>query len=241
MGWFHAKKSNPGVTPDFTGLQLQTSVNTLPLAIVWGQSKIAPNVIWYSNFQTQTQTENSGGKGFFRTSSTSGNTYTADLILALCEGPIAGIGQIWKDQAIYTLGSLGLSLFTGTTPQGVWGYLAANDPAQALAYQGTAYVCAASYALGSNAEISNHNFEVEGVLHASGVNGVSAISLCRMLSSFATRPFSASRNKSSGFCEHFFSSKLPCALRANCFRAFTPIACRSAKLSGLFISAFSPS
>jgi hypothetical protein len=174
MGWFHAKKSTPATTPDYTGLQLQTSVNTLPIAIVWGQSKIAPNVIWYSNFQTQTETENSGGKGFFRTSSTSGNTYSADLILALCEGPIAGIGQVWKDQSIYTLASLNLSLFTGATPQSVWGYLASADPAQALAYQGTAYVCAASYALGANAEISNHNFEVEGLLHGSGINGIDA-------------------------------------------------------------------
>jgi hypothetical protein len=174
MGWFHAKKSSPAVTPDYTGLQLQTSVNTLPVAIVWGESKIAPNVIWYNNFQTQTQTENSGGKGFLRTSTTTGNTYSADLILALCEGPIAGIGQIWKDQSIYTLSSLGLSLFTGTTPQSVWGYLASADPAQALAYQGTAYVCAASYALGDDASISNHNFEVRGILYGSGINGVDA-------------------------------------------------------------------
>ena len=174
MGWLHTKKSSPATTPDYTGLQLQTSVNTLPVAIVWGQSKIAPNVVWYSNFQTQTQAENAGGKGFFRTSTTTGNTYSADLILALCEGPIAGVAQVWKDQSIYTLASLNLSLFTGTTPQTVWGYLAAADPAQALAYQGTAYVCAASYALGANAEISNHNFEVQGVLHGSGINGVDA-------------------------------------------------------------------
>ncbi|WP_158812535.1 phage tail protein [Methylocapsa sp. S129] len=174
MGWFHTKKSSPAVTPDYTGLQLQTSVNTLPVAIVWGESKIAPNVIWYSNFQTHTQTENSGGKGFFRTATTSGNTYSADLILALCEGPIASIGQIWKDQSIYTLSSLGLSLFTGTTPQSVWGYLAAANPAQALTYQGTAYACAASYALGDDASISNHNFEVRGILYGSGINGVDA-------------------------------------------------------------------
>ncbi|MGD0722269.1 MAG: phage tail protein [Roseiarcus sp.] len=174
MGWFHARKSTPAVTPDYTGLQLQTSVNTLPVPIVWGQAKIAPNVIWYSNFQTQTQVQNSGGKGFFRSSSTSGNTYSADLMLALCEGPIAGVGQIWKDQSISTLASLGLSFFSGQTPQAVWGYLAAHDPAQALAYQGTAYVCAASYALGANAEISNHNFEIEGVLHATGINAIDA-------------------------------------------------------------------
>ena len=47
---------------------------------------------------------------------------------------------------LYAAG-LGLSLFTGTTPQTVWSYLATAYPSQALAYQGTAYVCAANYNL----------------------------------------------------------------------------------------------
>ena len=86
MGWFRAP-STGSTPPDYTGLQLQTSVNTLPVAIVWGESKIAANVVWYSNFQTQDGS--SGGKGFLN-SSPSETTYTADLILELCEGPIAG-------------------------------------------------------------------------------------------------------------------------------------------------------
>jgi hypothetical protein len=171
MGWFHAK-SSAGVKPDYTGLQLQTSVNTLPVPIVWGEAKIAPNVIWYGNFQTQ-EGSSGGGKGFLHTSQND-TTYSADLILALCEGPITGINQIWKDQSIYTLSSLGFSLFAGATPQTVWGYLAAANSAQALAYQGTAYVCAASYALGDDASISNHNFEVQGALYGTGINAVDA-------------------------------------------------------------------
>ena len=74
MGWFHSRKSSAATTPDYTGLQLQTSVNALPVAIVWGQAKIAPNVVWYSNFQTQTQTQSGGGKGLFRSASTTGAT-----------------------------------------------------------------------------------------------------------------------------------------------------------------------
>ena len=30
-------------------------------------------------------------------------TYSASIILALCEGPIAGINQVWKNQSVYTL------------------------------------------------------------------------------------------------------------------------------------------
>lgn len=184
MGWFRTKSSGV-TTPDYTGLQLQTSVNTLPVPIVWGKAKLAPNVIWYGNFQTQHGSSGSG-KGFFRSSSST-TTYSADVIMALCEGPIAGLGLIWKGQSTYTLASLGFSLFYGTTPQAVWGYLAANDPAQALAYQGTAYVCAANYPLGSSASLTNHNFEVEGVFYQTGVNGIDA-DPALVISDFLTNP-----------------------------------------------------
>jgi hypothetical protein len=171
MSWFRASKAS--TKPDYTGLQLQTSVNTLPVPIVWGQTKAAANVIWYQNFQTQGG--GGGGKGgLFGSPGASTYTYTADLIMALCEGPISGIGIIWKDQSTYTIAQLGLSLFNGTTPQAVWGYLSSKYPAQALAYQGTCYVCAASYQLGDNANIGNHNFEILGALAGSGVNGVDA-------------------------------------------------------------------
>ena len=170
MSWLRASK---GQKPDYTGLQLQTSVTTLPIPIGWGQFKISPNVIWYENFQSQ---GGSGGKGhlFSGGSSSQTITYTADIIMALCEGPIAGIGQIWKDQSVYFLSTLGLTQFNGSTPQSVWGYLSSNYSAQAIAYQGTAYVCAASYQLGQTAGIGNHNFEIFGNLWGSGINGIDA-------------------------------------------------------------------
>ena len=101
-------------------------------------------------------------------------TYSADLILALCEGPINDIGLIWKDLAIYSLAELGLGSYNGTTPQAAWPYLAAIYPYNALAYQGTAYVWSAGYNLGNAASIGNHNFEILGFLSGSGVNGIDA-------------------------------------------------------------------
>ncbi len=157
--------------PDYTGLQLQTSVSTLPIPIVWGQTKIAANVIFYANFQTHGV---KSGKGGLFSSPTTSYNYSADVILALCEGPISGIGYVWKDQSTYTLSDLGLTLFDGTTPQSVWGYLSTAYPTQALAYQGTAYVAAANYQLGSGASIGNHNFEAIGPLAGTGPNGIDA-------------------------------------------------------------------
>lgn len=181
MSWFRQK--NAGQKPDYTGLQLQTSVNTLPVPIVWGKTKVAANVIWYTNFQTH---GGSGGKGGFFASQ-SGYTYSADVIMALCEGPVTGIGIIWRDQSVYTLADLSLTFFNGSTPQTTWGYLAANDPVEALSYQGTAYACAASYALGDEADIGNHNFEIIGVLAGTGVNGIDA-DPAQVINDFLTNP-----------------------------------------------------
>ena len=175
MSIFRAGSKQSAITPDYTGLQIQTAVNALPVPIVWGESKIAPNVIWYNNFQSHTQQSSGGGKGgIFGGGATSGYTYSAAVIMAMCEGPVAGINQIWRGQSIYTLAGLGLSLFTGTTPQTVWSYLTASYPTQALGYQGTAFVCAANYDLSSSATLDNHNFEVQGFFYGSGSNGVDA-------------------------------------------------------------------
>jgi hypothetical protein len=158
----------PTTTPDYTGLQIQTAVNTLPLPIVWGLSKLAPNVIWYNNFQTHYGSSGGGKGGLFGGGGANETTYSASLIMALCEGPVAGINQIWKGQSVYTLGGLGLTLFTGTVPQSPWNYVTSSYPSQALGYEGTAYVCAANYSLGDTATLDNHNFEVKGFRYGSG-------------------------------------------------------------------------
>jgi len=184
-------RSNTNAKPDYTGLQLQTSVSTLPIPIVWGRSKIAANLIWYQNFQAHAG--GGGGKGGGKGGLFGGGggantyTYTADLMLALCEGPINGIGLIWKDQSIYTLAMLGLAFFNGATPQTTWPYLAAYYPDQALAYQGTAYICSPYYNLGSAGAISNHNFEVVGIFAGTGINGVDA-DPALVINDFLTNP-----------------------------------------------------
>jgi hypothetical protein len=155
MSFLRTAKAKRAVTPDYTGLQLQTSVSTLPVPIVWGQNKLAANVLWYQNFKAVPQYSKSSGKGglFGGKGSPTSYNYTADIIMGLAEGPIGGMGIIWRDQSTYTVAQLGLTLFNGTTPQTVWGYLNASYQNQAIAYQGTAYVCAANYSLGDSANI----------------------------------------------------------------------------------------
>ncbi len=89
-----------------------------------------------------------------------------------CEGPISGVGLIWKDLAIYVPLELGLGIFTGTTPQEVWPYLAALYPYNALAYQGTAIAQGMADTGGQCAVMTQ--FRNRKVLAGSGVNGVDA-------------------------------------------------------------------
>ena len=218
MSWL---RSNKNAKPDYTGLQLQTSASTLPIPIVWGRTKIAANVVWYQNFQAHAG--GNGGKGGGAKGGMGGGgggavsyTYTADLMLALCEGPIGGIGLIWKDQSIYTLPWLGLTLYNGATPQTTWPYLSYFYPGQALAYQGTAFVCAASYNLGEAAAISNHNFEIVGIFAGTGINGTDA-DPALVINDFLTNPqYGAGFNPASINATTLFGSGGDASLQTYC-------------------------
>ena len=168
-------RRNANAKPDYTSLQIQTATSTLAIPIVWGRNKVAPNVIWFANFRAVPGSSGKGigGKGGALGGGAAGNSYSyaADLIMALCEGPINGTGFIWKDLGVYVPLELGIGIFNGTTPQDVWPYLAALYPYNALAYQGTAIAWAAGYNLGDSASVGNHNFEILGPLSgSSGVN-----------------------------------------------------------------------
>ncbi|WP_246775860.1 hypothetical protein [Methylobacterium aquaticum] len=60
MSLFGAKKKR-AVTPDYTGLQIQTASSALPVAIVYGTNRAAPNLIWHDGFQTHAQRSKTSG------------------------------------------------------------------------------------------------------------------------------------------------------------------------------------
>jgi hypothetical protein len=195
MSFLTGANGTNATTPTvYTGIQIQTSAQGLPITIVWGRNRIAPNLIWYNNFESHKgNSKGGGGKGGAKGS---GNyTYTAAVMLALCEGPIAGIGAVWVDQTEYAAGTgvskLGLTLSSGTAGKSVWSYTTTNYPAQALAYAYTAYLANANYQLGSSAALPNHNFEVEGIYYldvAHGSNANGDINPGTIIADFLTNP-----------------------------------------------------
>lgn len=150
-------------------LRFQSSAYGIPIAVVWGVTRIPGNLLWYGGFKAiaHTETQEAGGKGGggVKTKNTS-FTYEAALALALGEGTISAIPRVWRGKNTYTdgtttaLAQVGLTLVTGTMGQSVWSHLTTNAPTQALAYAGIAYVRASAYDLGTSAAVENHTFEV---------------------------------------------------------------------------------
>ncbi|MCV2452970.1 phage tail protein [Acinetobacter johnsonii] len=154
-------------------MRIQQSAYGLCQPLVYGKNRVAANMFWYGDFNAtaHTTTKKSGGKGggSVKTKTTT-YTYSASMMLGLCENKIRDIGTIWRDkEQLVTkavngvqakpIEQLGFELFDGEYNP-VWGYLVSKHPNQALHYPYLGYVACANYELGGSASLSNHNFEV---------------------------------------------------------------------------------
>lgn len=135
-----------------------------------GTTRISGNVIYYDDFTAHEHRETQrSGKGGGVKSTTITYTYTAAVIMGLCEGPIKGIGRVWIDKELYQYPSekIGMTLYSGTADQQPWPYVVGKHPEKALPYTGLAYM-AGVIDLGNNASLPNFNFEVQGKLLDTG-------------------------------------------------------------------------
>lgn len=176
---FASKTAQTPTAPTFTGLKIQTATPSVPVPILWGRGKLAPNIIWYNGFTSVpivTSTPSSGGKGAGSTQNSANVNwvYYVAIIMALCEGPISTVLTIWRGKAQMSVADASLSLAIGSNPQSTWSYLTTSYPSQAFAYQQTAYLYAASYPLGASANLDNLNAEIDGLRAGTGTNGVDA-------------------------------------------------------------------
>lgn len=175
MGILRSGNASQTQITKYSGLQVQSTSSAVPIPIAWGRNILAPNVIWYNFFEAIPQYSGGkgGGKGGGGSSSATSYDYRCAIIMALCEGPIVEIGNVWTTSPTpVNLAILGLSLFTGTTPQAPWSFLSGFYPSQGLGYPGVAFVCNPYYDLGAAASVGDNNFEVCGFLSGSGMNAL---------------------------------------------------------------------
>lgn len=145
-------------------LQAQTSQQGLPLQVVFGQRRVAGNLIWYGNFQTYKHKQSTGGKGAPTPQGATSYTYSASFAFGVCAGPIADILSIWEDKDEIDMGREGsdFTIHLGSVDQSadthMDTFLSRNS-----AYRGLAYVVFMDWDLGASARIPNFTFEVAGI------------------------------------------------------------------------------
>lgn len=184
-------KTTSTTSPKLNGLQVQSSTLGLPISIGWGRGRLKCNLMWYGAFTAIAHTtKTGGGKGLGGGSKNTTYTYTASIMMGICEGGAAGIQgirTIYKDTAVLTsLSAAGLSLATGSPTQPVWSYLTSKAPAQAIPYSGIAYVYAQDYDLADSATLPNHSFEIDFATQLGG--GVCDADPKDIIADFLTNP-----------------------------------------------------
>ena len=123
-------------------LAVTTSTEGAVIPRVWGRMRLGGNIIWATDFTEHVSTSTSGGgKGGGQKVTTTSYTYTASFAVALCEGPISGIGRVWADGKPLDLSGARWRLYPGDEAQQPDPFIEARMGAgNAPAYRGTAYV-----------------------------------------------------------------------------------------------------
>jgi len=86
--------------PRLENLSVQDSRYGAGIPIVYGNVRVAGNVIWSSDLLETRHTETAGGKGGSSSVSTNTFTYSVHCAIGICAGPVAGINTIWADNTI---------------------------------------------------------------------------------------------------------------------------------------------
>jgi hypothetical protein len=144
------------------GIRVQTSVYGLPIPLVYGRQRVAINLVWYGDFKAIAQ-EESGGKGGGESAGGGSYIYRASIQLAICEGPIEAILQVWESKGRRLIGNTSFTAHLGTYPQDPWSYLVTAHPDEAMPYPGVAHCDAQNYRLGESDALPNFNFELDGL------------------------------------------------------------------------------
>ena len=132
---------------------------------LYGRMRIGGNIIWATDFREETKTTTQGGGkggGGGGKVKTTEYFYYASFAVALCEGPITGIGRIWADGKLLDTAGITWRWYPGDESQTADPFIAAKmGTANTPAYRGTAYVVFEDLPLGNYGNrIPQLSFEV---------------------------------------------------------------------------------
>jgi hypothetical protein len=124
-------------------LRITSSTEGAMIPRLYGRMRIGGNIIWATDFREETKTTTQGGGkgGGGGKVKTTEYLYYASFAVALCEGPITGIGRVWADGKPMNLSSVTWRWYSGNEAQSPDPFIAARmGAANTPAYRGTAYV-----------------------------------------------------------------------------------------------------
>ena len=154
------------VIPEFTGLQVNTSVQVVPIPIIYGAPRINVNLIYYNGFHTA-KVKTGSGKGSLSGGKNSSLEYFATILLAIGEGTIGDTYIIYQNSNVFVPAdypSNGVAFFNGAPGQQPWSVIEANWPADARTYQNTAYYAFYNAQLDSSATVPQIDLVVGGLM-----------------------------------------------------------------------------
>lgn len=170
MGFLFRGKSTTSRADMIADFQINTASYGEVVPEILGTTRVSGNIIDYDDFtphEHRSTTKAGKGGGAKHTNIT--YTYSVAAAIALCEGPIAGIGKVWRDKEVYEYPNekIELTLFNGDIAQAPWPYMLSKHPEKALPYSGLAYM-AGVVDLGERGSLPQYNFEIKGKLLETG-------------------------------------------------------------------------
>lgn len=170
MGFLFRGKSTTSRADMIADFQINTASYGEVVPEILGTTRVSGNIIDYDDFTAhEHKSTTKAGKGGGAKHTNITYTYSVAAAIALCEGPIAGIGKVWRDKEVYEYPNekIELTLFNGEIAQSPWPYMLSKHPEKALPYSGLAYM-AGVVDLGERGSLPQYNFEVYGKLRDTG-------------------------------------------------------------------------
>ena len=124
-------------------LRITSATEGAVIPRLYGRMRIGGNIIWATDFREETKTTTQGGGkgGGGGKVKTTEYLYYASFAVALCEGPITGIGRVWADGKAMDMTGVTWRWYPGSKAQTADPFIAAKmGAANTPAYRGTAYV-----------------------------------------------------------------------------------------------------
>lgn len=182
MSLFRTPK--PPAVIEVNGTQIQTAVQALPIAIVYGAPRMPGNIIYANGFNAVKQ-QQAGGKGLLTGGKNQTNQflYYATLICAIGEGPMGNIAAGWYNTNIFfnlsaitevdpdsQFGKSGepnmiptnAQFFPGGDLQEPWSYIQSHWPSDARSYKDVCYIGLPNMQLDSSGTPPQMNFVPRG-------------------------------------------------------------------------------